>query len=196
MNRQEVIRLTLDTIGKDVIVVSNIADTSFELCMLGDRDRNFYMLGSFGLAPSIGLGLALSRPEQVVVLNGDGALLFNLGCLATQGRYHPSNLLHIVIDNEAHGATGYQPTASGTNVDLAALAAACGLKACCVRDHAGFVEGLRDLLRAQIPAVLVVKVLEKPSLVAGLPPYSGAAIRERFMLSLRPPHVLHRRQVA
>jgi sulfopyruvate decarboxylase subunit beta len=108
VNRPAIIAAILEFIPDDVVVVSNIADASFELCSLKDRARNFYMLGSFGLAPSIGLGLALSRSERVVVINGDGALLYNLGSLPTDGRYAPANYLHLVVDNGAHGATGYQ----------------------------------------------------------------------------------------
>ena len=124
MHRQDVIQAVLDTVSDDVAIVASLADTSFELCMLGDRPRNFYMLGSFGLAPSIALGIALSRPGPVIAIDGDGALLYNLGCLATEGRYAPPHYVHVVVDNGAHGATGYQPTATSKTTDLAGVAAA------------------------------------------------------------------------
>jgi len=188
--------MVLETIDERTLVVSNIADTSWELCLLGDRPRNFYMLGSLGLAPSIALGLALSRDERVVAINGDGALLFNLGCLPTIGRYRPRNLLHVVVDNGAHGATGYQPTATTAGTDLAAIARGCGLSA----RTAATVEELRQALVEQLagagPAVLVARVAERPPLAAPLPPYTGPEIRSRFMRALRESHVADRRQVA
>jgi sulfopyruvate decarboxylase subunit beta len=196
MNRQDVIRIVLETISRDTVVVSNIADASFELCWLGDRPRNFYMLGSLGLAPSIGLGLALSRPEKVVVVNGDGALLFNLGCLATEGRYRPANLIHLVVDNGAHGATGHQPTATSAGTDLAAVAAGCGLRASCVEDRDALRRVLTGALAQATGAVIVVKVAEKPPCSAPLPPYQGREIRDRFMNALREPDAADWRKVA
>ena len=86
------------------------------------------MLGSMGLASSIGLGLALSQPAPVYVIDGDGALLMNLGSLATIAREAPPNLCLIVIDNGVYGSTGNQPTARADGTDLAALARAAGCK--------------------------------------------------------------------
>jgi sulfopyruvate decarboxylase subunit beta len=184
MTRPDVIRAVLEVITDDVIVVSNIADASFELCRLHDRPRNFYMLGSFGLASSIGLGLALSRPERVVVINGDGALLYNLGSLPTEGRYAPRNFRHLVVDNGAHGATGYQPTATSAGTDLAAVAAACGLRAWRVDT----LHALRDALAAWLVTggaeLVLVSANERPADQAPLPPYSRREIAERFGTAL------------
>lgn len=100
---------------EDEIVVSNIGDPSKELYKIKDRPRNFYMLGSMGLASSISLGIALSKSENVVCLDGDGALLMNLGSLATIANYNPKNLVLIVLDNGSYGTTGNQPSfTSGT----------------------------------------------------------------------------------
>lgn len=196
MHRPDVIRCVLETVDERTLVVSNIADTSWELCLLGDRPRNFYMLGSLGLAPSIALGLALSRPEQVVVINGDGAVLFNLGCLPTVGRYRPKNLLHVVVDNGAHGATGYQPTATTAGTDLAAVARACGLSARTVGTRENLRAALAEELARPGPAVIVAKVTQRPPAAAPLPPYTGRQIRDRFSNALRESNVTDRRQVA
>jgi len=184
MTRPDVIRAVLEVITDDVIVVSNIADASFELCRLHDRPRNFYMLGSFGLAPSIGLGLALSRPERVVVINGDGALLYNLGSLPTEGRYAPRNFLHLVVDNGAHGATGYQPTATSAGTDLAAVAAACGLRARRVDTLLALHDALAAWLVTGGAELVLVSANERPADQAPLPPYSGREIAERFGTAL------------
>jgi thiamine pyrophosphate-dependent acetolactate synthase large subunit-like protein len=82
-------------------------------CALRDRDECFYMIGSMGLASSIGLGLALAQPRRrVLVLDGDGNVLMNLGELATIAARGPANFLHVCFDNSAHASTGAQPTVS------------------------------------------------------------------------------------
>ena len=106
-----------------------IATTGFagrELYALADRPQHFYMVGSMGCASSLGLGLALARPDlRVMVVDGDGAALMRMGNLATLGAYNPPNLVHVVLDNEAHDSTGAQSTVSACT-DFAAVAAACG----------------------------------------------------------------------
>src|SRR6478672_8886742 len=78
-----------------------------------DADASFYMIGSMGLASSIGLGIARARPaRRVVVLDGDGNVLMNMGALATIAAAAPANLLHVCFDNGAHASTGGQPTVS------------------------------------------------------------------------------------
>ena len=110
MARYEAIQDIMNQID-DEIVVCNIGFPSRELYEIDDRDKNFYMIGSMGLASSIGLGLALSKPdEDIVVIDGDGSLLMNMGSLVTIFATNPSNLTWIVIDNGAYGSTGNQDT--------------------------------------------------------------------------------------
>ena len=100
-----------------------------ELYDLGHRDNFFYLQHAMGLASSIGLGLASSLPQaRVVVLDGDGSVLMNLGTLATLARYKPANLIHIVFDNGSLLSTGGFPshTADGTT-NLAAIARGAGI---------------------------------------------------------------------
>jgi sulfopyruvate decarboxylase subunit beta len=123
MKRIDIIR---QIASQDGLIVANIGLPARELFSVKDRPENFYMLGSMGLASSIGLGLALSRPEPVYVIDGDGALLMNLGSLATIAREAPPNLCLIVIDNGVYGSTGNQPTARSDETDIAALARAAG----------------------------------------------------------------------
>src|SRR5262249_58983528 len=94
----------------------------------GDSERSFYMIGSMGLASSIGLGIALARPDlRVVVLDGDGNVLMNLGTLATIAAAAPPNLLHVCFDNSMHASTGGQATISD-RVALDAMARAAGYR--------------------------------------------------------------------
>ena len=91
------------------------------------------MLGSMGLASSIGLGLALGLAQglparRVIVLDGDGSVLMNLGTLATIAHYAPENYLLVILDNCCYGSTGSQPTCTHLGTDLAALAQAAGVK--------------------------------------------------------------------
>src|SRR5436190_24181118 len=101
------------------IVVTIMGAVAAELYSLGHRANFFYLEHAMGLASSMGLGIALSMPEQrVIVLDGDGSLLMNLGTLSTLARYKPGNLLHIVFDNESLLSVGGFPTATSTGTDL------------------------------------------------------------------------------
>lgn len=110
------------------IVVTIMGAVAVELYMLGHRHNFFYLEHAMGLASSMGLGIALSMPSQkVIVLDGDGSLLMNLGTLSTMARYKPGNLLHIVFDNESLLSVGGFPTATSTGTDLAGIARASGI---------------------------------------------------------------------
>jgi sulfopyruvate decarboxylase subunit beta len=110
------------------IVVTIMGAVAAELYMLGHRHNFFYLEHAMGLASSMGLGIALAMPEQqVVVIDGDGSLLMNLGTLSTMARYKPGNLLHIVFDNESLLSVGGFPTATATGTDLAGIARASGV---------------------------------------------------------------------
>ena len=99
-----------------------------ELQSLGHRPNFFYLQHAMGLASSMGLGIALARPDrQVVVFDGDGSILMNLGGLTTLARYRPRNLVHVVFDNESLLSVGGFPTATATGSDLAGIAAAAGV---------------------------------------------------------------------
>lgn len=128
MKRIEVISEVAAAAG-GALVICNIGFPSRELYAAADRPENFYMLGSMGLASSIGLGLALARPERkVVVLDGDGSVLMNLGTLATIAHHAPDNYLLIILDNCCYGSTGSQPTCTSQSTDLALVARAAGVQ--------------------------------------------------------------------
>ena len=97
------------------LVVTIMGATAANSHSLGHRPNFFYLQHAMGLASSTGLGLALSLPEQkIVVFDGDGSLLMNLGTLSTMARYRPGNLVHVVFDNESLLSVGGFPTATGT----------------------------------------------------------------------------------
>jgi sulfopyruvate decarboxylase subunit beta len=110
------------------IVVTIMGAVAAELQSIGHRPNFFYLQHAMGLASSIALGLATHLPnERVVVLDGDGSVLMNLGGLTTLARYRPRNLVHVVFDNESLLSVGGFPTATATGSDLAGVAAAAGV---------------------------------------------------------------------
>jgi sulfopyruvate decarboxylase subunit beta len=142
------------------IVVTIMGATAAELQAVGHRPSFFYLQHAMGLASSLGLGIALARPElQVVVLDGDGSLLMNLGGLTTLARYRPRNLIHVVFDNESLLSVGGFPTATATGSDLAAIAAAAGVpRTTTAGDLDGFASAFTAALAAEELTTIVAKV--------------------------------------
>jgi sulfopyruvate decarboxylase subunit beta len=142
------------------IVVTIMGAVAAELYTLGHRPSFFYLEHAMGLASSLGLGVALALPRhKVVVIDGDGSLLMNLGALSTMARYRPGNLLHIVFDNESLLSVGGFPTATATGTDLAGVARACGIPRV---DEADTPEQLQqavvDALAGETLTTIVAKV--------------------------------------
>jgi sulfopyruvate decarboxylase subunit beta len=144
----------------DVIVVTIMGAVAAELQSIGHRPNFFYLQHAMGLASSMGLGIALSKPNRkVVVFDGDGSLLMNLGGLTTLARYRPGNLLHVVFDNESLLSVGGFPTATSTGSDLASIAAAAGVpKTSTVTTIDAFATAFTEALAATMLTTLVAKV--------------------------------------
>jgi sulfopyruvate decarboxylase subunit beta len=144
----------------DRIVVTIMGAVAAELQSIGHRPNFFYLQHAMGLASSMGLGIALSRPDrQVVVFDGDGSVLMNLGGLTTLARYRPKNLVHVVFDNESLLSVGGFPTATSTGSDLAAIAKAAGVpRTATVRTIDAFREAFDDALAGGELSSVVAKV--------------------------------------
>ena len=144
----------------DCVVVTIMGAVSAELQSIGHQPNFFYLQHAMGLASSLGLGIALSRPElKVVVFDGDGSILMNLGALTTLARYRPPNLLHVVFDNESLLSVGGFPTATATGSDIAGMAAAAGVpRTATVRNLDTFVAAFDEALAANELTTLVAKV--------------------------------------
>jgi thiamine pyrophosphate-dependent acetolactate synthase large subunit-like protein len=184
MTRLEATRLIVELAG-DAPIVASLGHPAYDLFAAGDRPQNFYTWGSMGLASSIGLGLALARPDmRVFVLDGDGSLLMNLGSLATIGLLRPANLVVVVMDNEEYATTGGQPTPTAQGADLDAAARAMGIGATAtVRTE----EALRQQLQSTPapnsgPLFIVAKVTE--SAPSAKPPLDCVFIKQRFMAAI------------
>jgi sulfopyruvate decarboxylase subunit beta len=159
MQRLECLRAVYPELEK-CLVVTIMGAVAAELQSLGHRPNFFYLQHAMGLASSTGLGLALCRPNQkVVVLDGDGSLLMNLGTLSTMARYAPKNLVHVVFDNESLLSVGGFPTATGTGTDLEGVARASGIKkAMTVRSVDEFKTSVTNALRGNELSTIVAKV--------------------------------------
>jgi sulfopyruvate decarboxylase subunit beta len=147
----------------DHIVVTIMGAVAAELYTLGHRDTFFYLEHAMGLASSMGLGIALAMPEhKVVVIDGDGSLLMNLGTLSTLARYRPGNLLHLVFDNESLLSVGGFPTATATGTDLAGIARASGVPRVVEADDP---ESLRAAVREALAADTLTTIVAKVAAV-------------------------------
>ena len=159
LKRIDAIRILAECLNGEESVIATTGKPSRELFSLADRPGNFYMQGSMGHAPSIGLGVALARPDRkVVVLDGDGALLMHLGVLSSVGHYQPANFYHVLLDNESYETTGDQDTTSSTT-DFEAIALAAGYRSAqTVRDGEALRSALRCMLGQPGPALLRAKI--------------------------------------
>ncbi len=159
MKRLDAMRAIYPELEKRV-VVTIMGAVAAELQSLGHRPNFFYLQHAMGLASSVGLGIALSRPDvEVVVLDGDGSILMNLGGLTTLARYRPKNLVHVVFDNESLLSVGGFPTATATGSDIAGVAKAAGVpRTATVREADAFVKAFRDALAAKDLTTIVAKV--------------------------------------
>lgn len=144
----------------DAIVVTIMGAVAAELQSIGHRPNFFYLQHAMGLASSMGLGIALSKPDrQVIVFDGDGSVLMNLGGLTTLARYRPPNLVHVVFDNESLLSVGGFPTATSTGSDLAGIAAAAGVpRTSTVRALEDFTRAFDEALAANELTAIVAKV--------------------------------------
>ena len=168
------------------LVVCNIGIPSQELHAIDDRPTNFYMLGTMGLASSIGLGLALSQPKPVIVIDGDGSVLTNLGTLPTIANNPADNLVLLIVDNGSYGSTGDQPTYTAKRTSLAGIARASGCENVveCQAEEVGAV--LEEALAARRMTVIVARC-ESGNAKMPVITMDPVAIRDRFMRAVAEP---------
>jgi thiamine pyrophosphate-dependent acetolactate synthase large subunit-like protein len=151
-----------------------------------DTEGCFYMIGSMGLASSIGLGVALAQPaRRVVVFDGDGNVLMNLGALASIAAAAPANLLHLCFDNGVHASTGAQATISG-RVPLGAIARAAGYRWVHEVTGADALSAIApEAVRTTGPAFLHVRIAAGPPGAPGVRiPHTPRAMTDRVRRAL------------
>jgi thiamine pyrophosphate-dependent acetolactate synthase large subunit-like protein len=193
MTRLEATRLIAARVG-NAATIASLGHPAYDLFAAGDRPENFYTWGSMGMASSIGLGLAMARPDtRVVVLDGDGSLLMNLGSLATIGLLRPPNLVLVVMDNEEYATTGGQETPTAHGADLAAAARAMGIAASVIVRNEDELNAALDTA-PDGPQVIVAKVLESAPTMK--PPLYYVAMKRRFMAAIGNPESAIRNESA
>jgi sulfopyruvate decarboxylase subunit beta len=183
MIRSDVLKSILPVIS-DKLVVCNIGLPSQELHLLDDQPSNFYMLGTMGLSSSIGLGLALAQPEQVIAIDGDGSVLTNFGTLPTIANNVADNFVLLIIDNGSYGSTGDQPTYAGLKTSLAAVAKACGCEnvvECQAEDTASV---LQQALASNRMTIIVCKC-ESGNITVPVIDMDPVVIKHRFMQEIK-----------
>jgi phosphonopyruvate decarboxylase len=186
LTRTAAIELILDALAGDEAIIATTGKTGRELFTISDRANHLYVVGGMGTASAIGFGVAHALPRQpVVVLDGDGAALMKLGVLATIGFYQPSNLLHIILDNQAHDSTGGQQTASQI-VRFAAIADASNYRSAFAVDRPKDIQEAVRLLRYRRgPSLLHVKIRSGSPAKLGRPTVPPHEVKERFSQFLR-----------
>jgi len=182
--RKTAITIALEQIEYEDRIIAANGFISRDLFSISDTRPTFYMIGSMGLASSIGLGIALKDPEKrIFVFDGDGNILMNLGSLTTIGSLKPKNLIHVVFDNSVHESTGSQPT--NTNfVSVEKIAKACNYNhTFTVKTKNNFEKILCKIKKLKGPIMIVVKIQQSNGKKSARINYEPIEIKERFMQS-------------
>ena len=184
MRRDDVIRLILARRDGAIIAATYLA--AFDLMRLGSDPLNYLSIGAMGQASSHALGLALGRPDKkVIVLDGDGSLLMNLGSLATIAGAAPANLVHFVCENGCYEANGSHPLPGSGGVDFVGLARAAGIRDVSAFDALpAFEASLPGLLTRPGPVFATLKIVPGDPSPQEYDVIHGAETRRRFKEAL------------
>lgn len=186
MNREAAVKIIVDQLDSDDVVVSTTGKTSRELyeyrIAQNSECHDFLTVGGMGHTASIAMGLAKARPNQLVVcLDGDGSLIMHMGALGVIGNAASQNLLHIVINNGAHDSVGGQPTV-GFKINIPAIANACGYREAVSVSQPGALEAELTRLRGEEgPVLLEVKVNKGARADLGRPASTPIENRDALM---------------
>ena len=183
MIRSEILK-EIAPILREQLVICNIGLPSQELHMIDDQPTNFYMLGTMGLASSIGLGLALAQDKKVIAIDGDGSVLTNFGTLPTIANNVADNFILMIIDNGSYGSTGDQPTYAGKKTSLAAVAVACGCENVVEVQDTDTGTALQAAIASDKMTILVVKC-DSGNVKVPVITMDPVVIRDRFMSALQ-----------
>ncbi len=193
MTRESVIGYIAAAAGTDVIVATT-GKASRELFAIREKagqghERDFLTVGSMGHSSSVALGIALQKPDtRVWCIDGDGAALMHMGAMAVIGSQCPPNLIHIVINNEAHETVGGMPTAA-SGVDFTAIASGCGYpSAVSVDTYESLAAQLSVIKKGKALAFLEVKCAIGSRADLGRPTTSTRENKRAFMEYLKNCH--------
>ena len=183
MIRKEAMEIVIEEIGEQPIISAN-GYISRDLFNVLDKKNNFYMIGSMGLASSIGLGVALKNTKKkIFVFDGDGNILMNLGSLITIGTTKPKNLVHVIFDNSSHESTGGQPTATN-KIQLSKIAKSANFKVFQTKTKKQVVNIFQKIKLISGPIMIIIKI-EKGKITSKRINIEPTKIKNRFMDSLK-----------
>ena len=179
MIRSDILR-DIAPILSNQLVVCNIGLPSQELYKINDRPNYFYMLGSMGLASSIGLGLSLAVDKNVISIDGDGSVLMNMNTLATIGNRAPSNYTLLIVDNGSYGSTGDQKTFTNERTSLkdVAIGAGCANVIECSGEETN--ENLQKALDDKNNSYVIISKIKSGNVPIKPIPLNAVTIRDRF----------------
>ena len=184
LDRRDFVRRLLIDRG-NLLVVSGLGASTFDVAAAGDHPLNFYMWGAMGGTAMIGLGLALARPDRrVAVLTGDGDMLMGIGSLATIGVKQPKYLTIVVLDNAHYGETGMQPSHTKSGIDLPAMALACRFAHARAVSRSEEAAAVRALLHDGEGPIFISASIKEEDVPRVLPLRDGHAIKQRFIAAL------------
>ncbi|MEC9309322.1 MAG: thiamine pyrophosphate-dependent enzyme [Chloroflexota bacterium] len=181
MYRSAAIMTVMKYVGASDLVVSTTGMISRELFHYSDRGANFYMLGSMGLSSAVGLGLGLLNPEKkVFILEGDGSSLMSLGTIPLIASERPSNLVHVIFDNQCYESTGGQPSIS-RDVDIADIADVSGYAVSLrLRNLEALESSLDEYSTVSGPILLLVECQQEEQQNVPRVSYNPTEIRDTF----------------
>lgn len=182
MKTSEAMKILAEHRG-DAVVVCALGMAANEWWGATRSEDSFYMHGAMGFAASFALGLALSVPDTPVwVLNSDGSLSMNTGCLLTEAGQQPKNLKHFVIDNQCYQTVETMPMVNQNGADYAAIARGAGIKQAVTIDNPGDLKAkLPEIVAAAGPYFIRLRVEAEPD-YQRVPPatYEGPEMKYRF----------------
>jgi sulfopyruvate decarboxylase subunit beta len=167
----------------DAVAVCALGMAANEWWAVTESEDTFYMHGAMGFAASFALGLALSLPKTPVwLINADGSLCMNLGCLLTEASQAPRNLKHFVVDNQVYQTVGGLPMVNQGRTNYAAIARGAGIAQARTFEHADeLAKAMPDIAAEEGPSFTVLRVVAETGFL-GTPPmtYEGPEMKYRF----------------
>ncbi len=190
MSREEAIKTIVDSLNGSEAIISTTGKTSRELfeyrAYKSEEQRDFYNVGSMGCVAPVALGISLQKPDKkIVILDGDGSVIMQMGTLATIGHYKPKNLCHVILDNGSYESTGGQPTVSDS-IDFKKIALACGYaSAKIITSKPSLVKEVKKIEKSKGPSMLIVKINKRSRKDLGRPTITPVENKEIFMRWIR-----------
>jgi len=184
LNRRKVVAELLEDRG-NLIVSTGLGSATYDVMAAGDHDRNYYLWAAMGSAAMVGLGLAMSRPQDsVLVVTGDGEMLMGMGALATIAVQAPKNLTIAVLDNGHYGETGMQRSHAGFGIELDKVANSVNFDWTARITDMNAVQDLRQRIHANSGLNFATIKIDTTEEVRVLPSRDGVYIKNRVRAAL------------